>query len=430
MNVQVPGGCGWAEPPRMRPLAAEGHSEGAMVDALACACAPMADNRDGARLAPGSRTSEMYYHQVLVAPEIGGAARIALEVANSVRDSGRRCLVWVPGDGPARREAQRQDLQTELYNASGLFARSRARAALENWRLARRLRRLSPGVIHVHTPLHYGAMRLALKRSRLRRIVHVHLEEHPEGLRWALRSPPELIITCAQFLVDHVRAALPPRFQASQQIVAVPNAVDVARFQSSDRPMAKARVGAPAKQPLLLMVANLAPHKGQETAIHSVARLRERGIDVACWLAGAERGDSTAYTSRLMSLIADAGVQDRVRLLGHRSDVPQLLAAADYLLLPSTREGLPLSILEAQVAKVLVLAAPSSGIPEIIHDGQTGFLISADDPDGYAHRIELLCGNRALYHRITAAAHQRVVQEHDWHTYVRRIMGCYQYLAS
>ena len=60
------------------------------------------------------------------------------------------------------------------------------------------------------------------------------------------------------------------------------------------------------------------------------------------------------------------------------------------------REGLPLSVLEVQATKVPVLAAPTAGIPEVITDGETGFLISADDAIGYANGIEKLLNHSEI----------------------------------
>jgi len=178
-----------------------------------------------------------------------------------------------------------------------------------------------------------------------------------------------VIITCARFLVDQVRNALPDHLQRTQSIVAVPNAVDMDRFHPEDKDLAKQKVGAPRNIPLILLVANLAPHKGHkghETAIRAVAILKERGVNAWLWFAGIERGDSLEYTERLKTLCGELGVAGRVRFLGQRSDVPELLRAADFFLLPSTSVGLPLSILEAQASKVPVIAAPTAGIPEII----------------------------------------------------------------
>ena len=372
----------------------------------------------------------MNHHQILAAREMGGAGLVALSLAEHVKRGGQECAMWVAGDGPARAEARRRGLTVHTYDASWALSRNVVAAAIQNWSVGRRLRRLGPGIVHVHSHTVYGALRRGLALSGLARVVHVHLEGDAEGLRWAFQRPPELIITCARFLVDFVRAAVPVEQQAKQRIVAVPNAVDIERFRPGDKNEAKARVGAPAAVPLALMLANLAPHKGQETAIHAVALLKERGVRVSCWMAGVERDGLGAYTRRLQSLIEEVGVQDRVRLVGHRDDAPVLMQAADFLLLPSTCEGLPLSILEAQASRVPVLAAPTAGVPEVIRDGETGFLIAAHDAVGYADRIERLLANPDLLQRVTDAAYVRIVREHNWQSYADRVVELYEELIA
>jgi glycosyltransferase involved in cell wall biosynthesis len=143
-----------------------------------------------------------------------------------------------------------------------------------------------------------------------------------------------------------------------------------------------------------------------------------------------ERGDEGVFTVRLRSLIEELTVTDRVRLLGQRSDAPELLRAADYFLLPSTHEGLPLSVLEAQASKVPVLAAPTAGIPEVVRDGETGFLIAADDAVGYADRLQTLLACPELSLRVAEAAHAQIVAEHNWPAYCRRIQELYQEILN
>ena len=109
---------------------------------------------------------------------------------------------------------------------------------------------------------------------------------------------------------------------------------------------------------------------------------------------------------------------------------PSFFSAADFLLLPSLKEGLPLSILEAQATKVPVLAAPTAGIPEVIRDAVTGFLIPAADAEAYACRIEQLLAHPDLAQGIAEAAFQRVTREHNWESYCRRVSELYDELLE
>jgi glycosyltransferase involved in cell wall biosynthesis len=366
---------------------------------------------------------------VLVSRELGGAGLIAVHVARHLRERGRDCRAWVPGPGPAWDEATRNGVPCEAYDAARALGAARLPALSANWRFGRQLRASGAGVVHVHSPLQYGALRWGLRFAGTARVVHVHLDEDEEGLRWAFRSPPELVVTCARFLVEQARRALPPRALGKTRVVAVPNAVDTDKFAPGPKEAAREKVGAPHGRPLALMLANLSPHKGQETAIRAVALLKQRGVALTLWLAGIERGGGT-YTDRLRRLIAEAQVQDCVELLGQRGDAPDLLRAADFFLLPSTREGLPLSVLEAQATRVPVLAAPTAGVPEVVEDGATGFLVAADDAAGYAHRMEQLLAAPRLYQEIADGAFTRTTRQHNWSAYCRRVVDLYDELLE
>jgi glycosyltransferase involved in cell wall biosynthesis len=364
-------------------------------------------------------------HQLLVSRDLGGAGLIALHLARFLTGRSWKSRVWVPGDGPALCEARKLGLPTQEFDLGKASSSHLTTAAVGNWKIARALRRAGRGIVHVHGPGCYGALRWGLRLSSLKRVVHVHIEHDETELRWAFKQPPDLIITCARFLEPQVRRALPPRSQERQRIEPVPNAVDTDRFFPGDKQAAKNRLGAPAKAPLVLMLANLAPHKGQETAIRAVASLKRRGIDVVCWLAGVERGGETGFTARLRSLIGELEVSDRVQLLGYRSDAADLLRAADFFLLPSKREGLPLSIVEAQATRVPVLAAPTAGIPEVVKHGETGFLLPAEDADGYAACMTRLLANPALVESIVTRAYIQVVRDYQFRALCQRISELY-----
>jgi glycosyltransferase involved in cell wall biosynthesis len=98
--------------------------------------------------------------------------------------------------------------------------------------------------------------------------------------------------------------------------------------------------------------------------------------------------------------------------------------------LPSTNEGLPLTILEAQAAQVPVLAAPTAGIPEVVVHKQTGFLIPAHDILGYAHYIKMLLDDPSLSHCIRAHAYERVLRESSWQSGCTRMQSLYKQLQE
>jgi glycosyltransferase involved in cell wall biosynthesis len=260
--------------------------------------------------------------------------------------------------------------------------------------------------------------------------VHVHLDYPAAALRWPLAAPPDLLVLCAKSLLPLVTSALAsePSQKHLPKIRVIQNAIDVERFQPVEKSVAKRLLGFDPATPLAVMVANLAKHKGQETALQALAIMKERGASVRLALIGEERGGATQFTSHLRKMRDELGVGSHVDFLGFRTDVPQLLGAADFLLLPSTSEALPLTILEAQAAKTVVLAAPTADIPDVVHDGSTGFLIPADDPEGYADRMAALVANPSLGAAIVDRAHTEVVRRFALQAYCQAVLDEYEAL--
>ena len=369
------------------------------------------------------------YLQMLVSPHVGGGAKLAMQLhAHAVGARGPVSRLLLPGGGEAERSAQRAGFPYTRYRVDRLSSTSRLPSLLENASLFARAPRASGAVVHVHAPFVYGAARPFFAAARVRTVLHVHLDFTSEQLAWALRAPPDTIIVCAEFMRRAVDAALPAG--ARTRVTVIRNAIDLSQFESGDRAAEKRALGVPEQLPLLMVVANLAPHKGQATAIRAVAGLRDSGHEVRLWLVGAERSDGQGFLGELQKLTRELRVEDRVTFAGFRDDVPRLLRAADMVLLPSTSEGLPLTILEAQAARALVLAAPTAGIPEVVEHERTGYLIAADDAEGYAARIGDLLRRPELAQSVVAAARRHVCDHHGLTSYGDRVMDEYDRLIS
>ena len=105
-----------------------------------------------------------------------------------------------------------------------------------------------------------------------------------------------------------------------------------------------------------------------------------------------------------MEEIRGRGLEDRVRLLGVREDVGDLLAASDVLLLSSRIEGLPGCIVEAGMLGVPAAAFAVAGVPEVVSEGETGLLAEPGDVDGLAEHLRTLIDDGALRERLGGAA--------------------------
>lgn len=370
------------------------------------------------------------YTQVLVSPHLGGAEKIAVALhEHVVRTRGPVSRMLVPRGGSAEAYARRSGASYQTFRLDWLLSASPFEASLANLDLMRPSRAGQASLIHFHSPVVFGAARILRRFSRIKTILHVHLNYTPDELRWPLSEPPDVILACGPSAVSAVEEVLGARpHRHAPRIRVIHNAVDTNIFHASDRLAAKHSLGYPGS-PLAVVVANIAPHKGQETAIRAISALRGDGLDVRLCLVGEERGGQQ-FTNKLQMLVEQLGVQDLVQFLGFRNDIPTLLQAADFMLLPSSAEAMPLSVLEAQASGCLVLAAPTADIPVIVNDGVTGFLIPAGDPLGYATRIKACLSSPSQTHAICAAATAQIQRSHELGHYNNAVLEEYERLTG
>lgn len=159
--------------------------------------------------------------------------------------------------------------------------------------------------------------------------------------------------------------------------------------------------------PPLLFVGRLRIRKGVEVLLEALRELVDAGSPGRAWIAG-EGEHRAALEERAASLgLGD----DRVRFLGRISaaEVRALLARAAALVVPSTYEGMPLVVLEAMEAGRPVIASRVSGIPEVVVDGETGWLVPPEDPPMLARCLKEALADPAERRRRGLAGRERVL---------------------
>src|SRR5438093_6658966 len=164
----------------------------------------------------------------------------------------------------------------------------------------------------------------------------------------------------------------------------------------------RASFGFVADAPLVLFAGRLAEQKRVDDLLKAVDLLQRVQPNVRTVIAGdGPLRDRLEETARAYHL------DGRVRFLGHRDDLPRLLAAADVVVLPSAYEGLPNVVLEAMRFRKPVVATAAPGTTEAVIDGQTGFLVPVGDVTGLTRSIRDLVRDPALAHRLGAAGRAR-----------------------
>jgi len=172
-------------------------------------------------------------------------------------------------------------------------------------------------------------------------------------------------------------------------------------------------------------VGRLSAEKGFDLLIRAAHELIKRGLDIQVVIAGEGEAES-----ELTQLIHELQLQDRVRLLGYRSNVRGLYEALDLFVLSSLREGLPNVVLEAMAMETPVLATRVAGIPRLIQDGVNGMLIDSGSVEQLTDSIAKLFKDATLRARIVAAGRQTVVEHFNFASRMTKIQALYDRLLS
>jgi glycosyltransferase involved in cell wall biosynthesis len=207
---------------------------------------------------------------------------------------------------------------------------------------------------------------------------------------------------------------------AEDRIVLIPGSgVDVGRLTPLPEPDGPPTFG---------FVGRLLDDKGVRTLIAAQRRLRAGGSDARLLIAGTPDPANPASVSEAeaKSWNGEPGVQ----WLGHVGDIAGLWSRAHVAILPSRREGMPLSLLEAAACGRAMIASDVPGCREIVIDGQTGLLVPVDDAPALADAMAKLAGAPELRARYATAARNLAVEKFDADAVGSKTVALYQRLLD
>lgn len=330
------------------------------------------------------------------------------------------------------------DIQAEEY-----FLRRESRNPLLElrslWDICARLRRLRPDVLHTFTirPNLYGVLtgRLAgvprifcavtglgsfyVEQSFRARLVRQALNF---AQRLAFRGARAVIFQNSDDLLSYVAWGIVP---AQKARLIRSSGVDTQRFRPDaidekalDDLRRELRID-PA-QPVVLMVARAIWHKGLAEYIEAAGLLQKRFPQAVFLLVGDvdEGNPSSASRGYLLS-------QDAVRWLGHRTDVLELTALADVYVLPSYREGVPRTLLEAAASGKAIVTTNAVGCREVVEHGVNGLLVPVRDSQSLAKAIAHLLEDDLSRREMGRRGREKTVREFDASHVARQYLDLY-----
>jgi len=363
---------------------------------------------------------------------IAGAERSLLETLRVIDRTWFRPIVACPGDGPLLSRVKALGVETRnvpmlrfrrtfsplelsLYGASlaAVVARLAALCAREEIRL-----------IHSNsTTAHiYGSLAAAICRIACIR--------HARDLvdLGALDRTLSLVTDRTLAISEAVRQSVLKRSCRRAEVSVIHNGIDAAAFaESATEGRVRKELQIAADVPVAVMAAQMVPWKGHRDFIMAVARVpRLVGL-----IAGSDLfGDHSYLRPSLESVCRALKISDRVKFLGQRDDVQDVLADADVVVIPSHAEPFGRVALEAMVLARPVVGTNAGGLPEVVRDGETGILVPPRSPGRLAAAIAKLLEDKSLAERMGRAGRKRVMEMFDIKDKVRELELLYTELIE
>lgn len=345
-----------------------------------------------------------------------------LPLMRGIRDRGHE-VIGVSADGPLLGDVRAEGLRVEPLPLA------RSLSPLAQWRALRAmiafLRREKPDLVHAHMPISGFIARLAARIAGVPSVAytcHGFLFNQPAPWpRRALAFAIEFLggrLTHLTMTVSTEEAADARRLWIARSAIPIGNGRDPARFHPD--PEARARIrnelGTDDATPVIVIVSRLVRHKGYPELL---AALRDvPGAEL--WVVG-ERLPSD-HGDDMERIFYQAALGDRLRRLGYRTDVPDVLAAADIFVLPSHFEGLPMSVIEAMLTGLPVVATDIRGPREQVVHGATGLLVPPATIAPLAAALRTLVHDPALRAKMGDAGRARARLHYDEQDVVERTL--------
>ncbi len=286
------------------------------------------------------------------------------------------------------------------------------------------LRKLRPSILHCNGPVGTPLINAA-KAIDLPIVQHVRLHDFSALQDQVIQA--DALICVSDFVFKRLRALE----IEEKRIYRVYNPIDLARFRPRclDKGQARRACGLPEPAEIILLVSRISPEKRIETGIRAFQEVHRNRSSSLLVIVGEDFGE-VLYSDSLKQMVRELGLKDHVRFAGFVHDIRLVMAAADVLMLCSVNEPLARCTLEAMAMGVPVVAANSGGTPEIVVDGETGFLVPPGSPLATAQAVLNVLLGREHLEPMIEAARRKVEGQHAPETHARTIMDIYERVVA
>lgn len=284
-------------------------------------------------------------------------------------------------------------------------------------------------IVHVHTPIASVLGRIAAKLAGVPIIIYTahgfYFHENMSFLSYKLFATIEKIM--GKYFTDHIftqsqedyKTAIDLQIIDKDRITWINNGVNLSKFNPEnvkvDVKSYKKNLGLSADSKVICFIGRLVKEKGILDLLEAFKYLIKDFSNLYLLIIGDSSLDERDKKTKqkIKSYLDDIKLRDKIIFTGFRNDIPELLKISDIFVLPSYREGMPRSIIEAMAMGKPIVATNIRGCREEIVNGETGFLVNVNSPKEIYEAIKKLIVDNELIVHMGAKGRQRVIELYD-----------------
>ncbi len=367
--------------------------------------------------------------QLVLGLGIGGAEKLVCDIVRQVDKQLVHSCIYCLNDNVGHFG---EALQEDGYHVGTL-----GREPGVDWKLIPKLSTILQqekiDIIHAHqySPHFYGLMASLLSQfgrgyRRPKLIVTEHGKTYfppQKKLKRVIANPFLSLFTDEIVTISEHTKSILVKYEnyPSYKIKVVYNGIDLNRFtENVDVKAKKESLGLPLNRKIIGIVSRLAPIKNHAMLLRAFKQVAEQVPETSLLIVG-----DGPEAQNLRTLADSLRLSENISFLGAREDVPELLRIFDVFALTSFSEGMSVSLLEAMGASVPIVATRVGGNPEVINNGETGYLVQSDREHEMAAMLLKLLQNEKLRCKMGLAGQQRVSSMFSLHQMVNTYTEMY-----
>jgi glycosyltransferase involved in cell wall biosynthesis len=349
---------------------------------------------------------------------IGGVPQVVYQLLRSLPNDTYELYLYVlksyPDNGAARQQL------SDYFRDMGVIVRCPDRDEKKFYvvsQLCHWLKDDRIDIVHTHSykPNIYGRLAATMMRRSqgLKTVAHYHnfydnkwTEDDSLVYEQFLAETTDSFLACSGSVAKHAVEKIGLTTQSFEVIL---NGIDLDRFKiRPDRAAIKSSLSIPEDFNVVGIVGRISQQKAQDIFLEAAAKIHQGLPKTLFLIVGA--ADEPAMLDKMLALTVSLGLQEKVRFLGYRDDIPSIYSIIDILVMPSRWEGFGLALVEAMAMGLPIVCTGVGGIPEVVIPNETALFVATESPGQVADALTRLLENQSLRFKMGQAGKIRAEQ--------------------